>query len=145
MTRFAARERKALDALIVGAVRFPKQMIKGIPPSRTGMKWGEDRCDRCGETYRSVFKHTCLSLKGAAMVRCKFICQGVTKTWDNYTKRNLFTAEFYAVQDGSPENKAFFASTPSGSLKVCSILPDIFEPGKEYYIDISPANAEAKP
>ena len=72
-------------------------------------------------------------------IRCKFFCSGVTKTWDNYTKRFLYTAEFFAVTDGSPENKAFWAATPSGSLKVCSVLPDAFGPGKEYYIDISPA------
>jgi len=51
MTRFAARERKALDALIVGAVRFPKQMIKGIPaatraPSRFAAKLASLRGDR---------------------------------------------------------------------------------------------------
>lgn len=32
---------------------------------------------------------------------------------------------------------------PSGSFEVTSIRPDVFEPGKEYYLDLSPASATA--
>jgi hypothetical protein len=74
-------------------------------------------------------------------VRCKFVCQGITKRkgWSGWGHEFLYDAEFQAVTDGSPEDKAFHAATPSGSLKFSSILQDAFEPGKSYYLDITPA------
>lgn len=73
-------------------------------------------------------------------MRAKFYCNSVTKSlhWDG-TKRNLFTAKFNPVMSGSNENKQFFAATPSGSLELGQFLPDAFEPGKEYYVDFTPA------
>jgi hypothetical protein len=47
--------------------------------------------------------------------------------------------KFNAVSSGSEENKSFFASTPSGSLSLSSVRDDLFEVGKEYYLDFSPA------
>jgi len=37
----------------------------------------------------------------------------------------------------SDENKSFFAATPSGKLELGQFLEDAFEPGKQYYVDIS--------
>jgi len=75
------------------------------------------------------------------MVRCKYSCQSVTKRrhWDKNEKRFLFDAEFSAVFGDSEENKKFFEATPSGNLKVGTYKEDLFEPGKEYFIDISEA------
>lgn len=71
------------------------------------------------------------------MVRCKFEC--ITKTerkgWGDTAK--VYEYEFMAVTSGSDENKAFFAATPSGSLKVGCVRDDQFEIGKQYYLDIS--------
>ena len=75
------------------------------------------------------------------MVRCKYSCQSVTKRrhWDKNEKHFLFEAEFSAVYGDSEENKKFFEATPSGNLKVGTYKEDLFEPGKEYFIDISEA------
>lgn len=70
--------------------------------------------------------------------RCKFTCQSVTKTkhWQD-AGRFLFTAKFSAVSDGTPENKAFFEYTPSGSLEIGMYKEDAFEVGKDYYLDVT--------
>ena len=77
------------------------------------------------------------------MVRCKFRCQSVTKIehWNRKEKPGafLYQAEFAAVYDDSEENKAFFDATPSGSLKLATYKEDHFQPGVEYYIDITVA------
>lgn len=72
-------------------------------------------------------------------VRCKFRCNSITKRLDSYKSENKFvhTYEFSAVYDGSEENKKFFAYTPSGTLNVGAFRDDLFEPGLEYYIDIT--------
>ena len=74
------------------------------------------------------------------MVRCKFTCQSVTKRkgWRDGDEFH-FDAEFSAVTGGSEENNEFWAATPSGTLKVSTVKADVFEPGKDYYLDISPA------
>ena len=74
------------------------------------------------------------------MVRCKYRCYEVTKKahWDK-AKGFLYTAKFSAVMDDSPENKRFFEATPCGSFEVGTYKQDWFEVGKEYYIDLTPA------
>jgi hypothetical protein len=56
-----------------------------------------------------------------------------------YDQTPLDTANLGVVTGDSEENKQFFASTPSGELKVGLHVPGAFEVGKEYYIDIIPA------
>lgn len=41
------------------------------------------------------------------------------------------------------ENAKFFAATPSGKLEVQSVTTGLFVVGKEYYLDLSPAEAGA--
>jgi len=55
----------------------------------------------------------------------------------------IYTYEFSAVYSGSAENERFFAYTPSGQLNVGAFKDDLFEPGKEYYIDITAAPVPA--
>ena len=69
--------------------------------------------------------------------RCKFICSKVTKIHDSYRKRFTYEAEFSAVYDNSEENKKFFECTPSGNLKLGVYKEDLFQPGNEYFLDIS--------
>ena len=69
--------------------------------------------------------------------RCKFRCDRVGKTKD--AESFLYEAHFFAVYTGSKENEEFFKYTPSGSLNIGVYKKDIFEPGKEYYIDITEA------
>lgn len=78
-------------------------------------------------------------------VRAKFQCHSVKKysgtVWhaDKYEKGFLYAYEFGAVTGDKGENKSFFASTPSGSLRLDSVRDDLFEPGKFYYLDFSEA------
>lgn len=70
--------------------------------------------------------------------RCKFICNSVRKYWDGWKKQFMYEAEFNVVTGGNnPENDKFFASTPTGSLKVGVMREDLFQPGKEYYLDFT--------
>lgn len=49
---------------------------------------------------------------------------------------------FMAVYNGSPENKKFWEATPAGSLTLSTVNRaawEQFEEGKEYYLDITPA------
>lgn len=74
------------------------------------------------------------------MVRAKFRCDSVKKYrhWDK-EKGFLYEYEFSPVGDSSPENKTFWAASPCGSLKLSTINSDLFEVGKEYYLDFTPA------
>lgn len=75
--------------------------------------------------------------------RCKFRCDSVTKFKHSQKEGFVYNAKFGVVYGDSPENKQFFASTPTGQLEVGTISPDHFEPGKEYYLDITEAVAPA--
>lgn len=78
-------------------------------------------------------------------VRCKFVCEEVTKKfttgYNKETKKNepipVYNSKFGAVIDGSEENKHFFKWTPTGKLEFDAHNNEAFEPGKEYYIDIT--------
>ncbi len=70
-------------------------------------------------------------------IRCKFECVSVTKRKGWVANQILYDAEFLAVMSGSEENKAFFAATPSGKLNVATVVPDVFEVGKSYYLDVT--------
>jgi len=51
--------------------------------------------------------------------------------------------EFTAVYGGSPEDNTYAKATPSGSLKLFvdnDAAKGAFEPGKAYYVDITPAD-----
>lgn len=79
-------------------------------------------------------------------VRCKFVCNSKEEVWNNYNKnddgtigRKEYSYKFSAVTGGSEENKTFWAYTPCGQFSVQTVLVDQFQPGKEYYLDISEA------
>lgn len=72
-------------------------------------------------------------------VRAKFKCTSKT-TALNYRGQTIYSYKFNAVVDGSEENKSFFEATPSGSLELGTVKDDVFELGKEYYLDFTPAN-----
>lgn len=75
------------------------------------------------------------------MTRAKFACTSVTKSkhWNKDHEFN-YAAKFNAVMSGSEENDKFFAATPSGTIEVSTVAADVFEPGKSYYIDFTPAD-----
>ncbi len=79
--------------------------------------------------------------------RCKMTCQSVTPredaSWDTQAgtsqKSTVYDADFYAVCDGSEENKAFWKSTPGGQIKLSTLRADHFVVGKTYYVDFTEA------
>lgn len=76
-------------------------------------------------------------------VSAKFTCTSVKKYrgWSG-TPEFLYEYEFQAVTGNSEENKSFFASTPTGSLKMSAVRDDLFDPGQDYYLDFTPAIKE---
>lgn len=72
--------------------------------------------------------------------RAKFSCIETAKTtWATKIK-------LQAVTGGSPENESFFGTTPSGMLEFTVKNPEVvkmFEPGKEYYLDIKEVKENA--
>ena len=77
------------------------------------------------------------------MVRAKFHVTSITRTkhWDR-SKGEIQTNKLLPVTSGSEENKAFFEASPSGSIELGTVNEEaakVFELGKEYYIDFTPA------
>jgi hypothetical protein len=70
-------------------------------------------------------------------VRCKFKC--ITASPKIEGDGATHSATFDPVYTGSDENKEFFRYTPGGHLRLDVVTQQHFEPGKEYYIDITPA------
>ena len=70
------------------------------------------------------------------MVRAKFKCEQVI------TFESGATVKLHPVHEGSEENEEFYKYTPGGELSLMTInlqAAKQFIPGKEYYIDITPA------
>ena len=77
-------------------------------------------------------------------VRAKFFCTSVTKQMGGkysadgkYEQGVVYDYKFQAVTGSTDENKSFFASTPSGQISLSAVRDDLFEIGKEYYLDFS--------
>lgn len=72
------------------------------------------------------------------MIRAKFTCNSITKRkgWSG-TSDFLYDYSFSVVTSGSEENKKFYGSTPGGEIKLTAVGAELFEPGKEYYLDFN--------
>ena len=77
-------------------------------------------------------------------VRCKFVCYERAERYDSYNRMTVYSYRFNAVISGSEENQQFWRWTPGGQLTVDAVKQNLFEPGKEYYLDLSPSVEEAK-
>lgn len=77
-------------------------------------------------------------------VRAKFKVEKVTRH-----SGGAVTVELWAVTSGSEENKSFWKYTPSGKLEMNmnagTTAADQFEPGQEYYLDFTLADAPDAP
>lgn len=73
--------------------------------------------------------------------RCKFVCNSVEKRTAGYNGVPfVYSARFSPVYGGCPENEQFYAATPSGSIEIGTVRDAVFEPGKSYFIDFTPAD-----
>lgn len=81
-------------------------------------------------------------------VRCKFKCHSTMRTSEMrrgedgvHRPHHLYTATMVPVYSDDPEdpNKKWWEATPNGRLEVGTWKEMPFEPGKEYFIDITPA------
>jgi hypothetical protein len=75
-------------------------------------------------------------------VRCKFMV--VDKKVTLSDKMLMFSVILSPVTSGSPENDAFYQYKPGGSLVLATInaaAAEQLQVGREYYIDITPADA----
>jgi hypothetical protein len=69
--------------------------------------------------------------------RAKFKCNEVSKRTGWSGIEFIYAAKFQVVYGDSPENKEFFAATPSGTIEISTLRSDHFEPGKDYYVDFT--------
>ena len=72
-------------------------------------------------------------------VRAKFDC--INKEHDTHDP-NHGSVTLRAVHTGSEENDRFFRLAPAGSITIATLNPEafaLFEPGKDYYVDFTPA------
>jgi hypothetical protein len=75
--------------------------------------------------------------------RAKFLCRSTTKISDG-SGGFTWDYSFSAVYDPNPEseNGKFWKYTPTGSVSHNCVKADLFEPGKEYYLDFTAAAAK---
>lgn len=72
-------------------------------------------------------------------VRAKFKVATITES-----EGGQKTARLHPVTSGSPENVEFFKWTPGGSIDLSTLNPkaaEQFVPGREFYVDFTPAVA----
>lgn len=72
------------------------------------------------------------------MVRAKVKCDYITEHEGGFKRVHLMP-----VTSGSPENDQFFKWTPNGSIDLGILNEEAskhFTPGKEYYVDFTPAD-----
>jgi hypothetical protein len=76
------------------------------------------------------------------MVRAKFYVSTLTKQKMGQGSETGTLVKLNPVVTGSDENKEFYRYTPSGSIEIGILnekTAEMFEIGKEYYIDFTPA------
>jgi len=82
------------------------------------------------------------------MIRCKFVCDSITKQKGWAGAEFVYDAKFSAVTGHgavpNSENAKFFAATPSGQLSVGSLKADNFDVGREYYLDLTAADTQTE-
>jgi len=101
-----------------------------------------DKHTGVGLTEPPAFKQLVEDLKkeDVMTVRAKFVCQSKTETAHWGGKQHLVTIRLTPVTDGSEEDKAFFAATPSGQVELGVLTEEAgaaFEIGAKYYLDFT--------
>lgn len=103
-------------------------------------------------TTRAKFRCNSVTLVRVTKVRPEVVYGdgGYRDTEGNLLARNEAFFDFdqptvvlNPVSGGTPENETFFAASPAGELRLTIDNPagaEIFELGKEYYVDFTPAD-----
>lgn len=83
-------------------------------------------------------------------VRAKFKVDSIERQkWGDGTEvHTIKLSAVYGKNDPNHENTKFWKATPSGSIQLGCANPEatkLFDLGREYYIDFSPADAAAEP
>jgi hypothetical protein len=80
------------------------------------------------------------------MIRAKMYVQAKTQYGTQHGANAGGTVKLNPVYGDTPENKAFFNSTPSGliELSVSQQALDMFELGRVYYVDFTMEESEPK-
>jgi hypothetical protein len=76
------------------------------------------------------------------MVRAKFRVDEVAQVEGWGEHKTLSKITMSAVSGTDEENKKFFAATPAGKIEIQTVIPEVasqFDPGREFYVDFSPA------
>ena len=78
------------------------------------------------------------------MVRAKFKVTQIAMQphWDKSKGKKVGTITLQPVTGGSPENEAFYAATPGGSITLSTVNEEAlekFELDGEYYVDFEKA------
>jgi hypothetical protein len=76
-------------------------------------------------------------------VRAKFYCANKAEAGHYNSPEKTHVLTLYPVTSGSTENEQFYKYTPTGELKLGTVVQSVgdqFEVGKTYYIDITPAD-----
>ena len=79
-------------------------------------------------------------------VRAKFQCSSVVPTPSDSPAYTCKTVHLHAVYGDGKANESWSKATPNGSLSMTITNPDAlsqFVPGKEYFLDFTPADEAA--
>lgn len=86
--------------------------------------------------------------------RAKFVCNSITesmgsrlaadgKTYEPCKMKTVKASPVYGGGDPNHENTKFWSASPGGTFELNVVNPaavEAFEVGKEFYVDITPAN-----
>lgn len=84
------------------------------------------------------------STKIMTKVRAKMTCTDITDNGAEKEEDKGYTVHMTPVVGGSPENDSFYKWTPGGMCQLSVVnkaTAELFEKGKQYYVDFTPADA----
>jgi hypothetical protein len=122
-----------------------------LPPAmvnaaRNGLIAWRNEATQALAAVQSRMEEVVMTDQSIKVIRTKWTCQSVRKYQVNNWQTDRtnspefhYEYEFNVVVDGTEENKLLFAATPTGSLKMSGLRGDLYEPGKSYYFDSTPA------
>lgn len=80
----------------------------------------------------------------AERTRCKFVCEKAERPYEGADHVNVELRAQYESENPVPEDERFSRYTPCGFFSATISNPSLdgfFQPGKAYYLDITPATA----